>query len=151
MARNELILSPAVLAEWREDSKRRRADLEREQREVLQLEQRIHAAELLLRDLGVEPESEQPRNRGFFGEEKEPSGKANAADPDSENMTAKIEEIAHSRMAPLSHDQMRAKLRSLGFPEDRLGNYYYTAVHRLKNKGRIAIGTVDKRIGPVPR
>lgn len=148
MARNELILSQEVLAEWREERKRKSVELERAQQEFLQLNQRIQAAETLLQGLGYSISN--PVDLSFLDDDA-PTGKANGAAHGDENMTAVIETLANGHSAPFSHDQMRQKLRARGFPEDRLGNYYYTAVHRLKNKGRIAVGEVDKKIGPVPR
>ncbi len=61
------------------------------------------------------------------------------------NMTAAIEIIASEAEKRMSHKEMRGILRGLGFEEDRLGNYYYTAVHRLKGKGRISVD--DNGIG----
>jgi hypothetical protein len=62
------------------------------------------------------------------------------------NMTGAIEAAVNAPgYFPMDHKRMREYLFSLGFPEDRLGNYYYTAVHRLKERGRLAINE-DKKI-----
>jgi hypothetical protein len=58
---------------------------------------------------------------------------------DSANMTITIEKIANESAAPVSRKDLKQMLAKLGYSEDRLGNYFYTVVHRLKMKGRITV------------
>jgi hypothetical protein len=58
---------------------------------------------------------------------------------DSVNMTVAIEKIANESTAPISRKDLKQMLAKKGYSEDRLGNYFYTVVHRLKTKGRITV------------
>lgn len=127
MARKELMISTALIAEWRQEHDRLRAEIDHKLAEATRLSERIKAAEILL-----------PTEDSGGGH------KPNGSTDDAENMTAVIEKIANGITQPISHGQMRDELRRRGFPEDRLGNYYYTAAHRLKRKGRISINADGK-------
>lgn len=69
--------------------------------------------------------------------EVEPKPKETADDPT--NMVAAVLEIVGDAERPLSKKVLRSMLRKRGFPEERLGNYFYTVIHRLKGKGRITL------------
>ncbi len=55
------------------------------------------------------------------------------------DMTKAIEEIAIKSNTGLTYKEMREKLHEMGFPRERLANYFYTAVNRLEEKNRIHI------------
>jgi hypothetical protein len=54
-------------------------------------------------------------------------------------MTEAIEKIANEVGVPIPRKELKRLLKRQGFPNDRLGNYFYTAVHRLKGKKRITV------------
>jgi hypothetical protein len=54
-------------------------------------------------------------------------------------LTAAIERIATASSAPLTKKQIKEKLRTEQFPEDRLGPYFYTCLMRLKKNERIRV------------
>ena len=58
---------------------------------------------------------------------------------DGSDLTAAVERIANNSPAPLSKKNMKQQLMRAGFPEKRLGNYFYTVIKRLKDTQRITI------------
>ena len=58
---------------------------------------------------------------------------------DGKDLTAAVERIANDAPAPLSKTHVRAQLRRAGFPDNRLGNYFYTVIKRLKESKRISV------------
>ena len=70
---------------------------------------------------------------------------------DKASMMEAMDKIANNSPAPLTKTQMRARLIAQGFASDRMGNYFYTCVARLKAKHRITVeadGSIWK--APVP-
>ena len=55
------------------------------------------------------------------------------------NMIAAIERIASSSREPQTKAQTKIALRLEGFQEERLGNYFYTCIKRLKDRRRILV------------
>src|SRR5262249_3878423 len=47
------------------------------------------------------------------------------------SMTDVIEQLANSCEAAIQRKELKAHLLALGFPAKRLGNYFYTVIHRL--------------------
>ncbi|MPZ35796.1 MAG: hypothetical protein GEV13_33360 [Rhodospirillales bacterium] len=128
----EIVISHSLMAEWENKQKEAVKRAEEANREAHMWMQKIAAAKLILSSLDVGP----PANG---------NGAAHAQDDD--NMTAAIETIANGLKVPISRAEMKDRLRAQGFPEDRLANYFYTAVTRLKNKAKITVDA-EKRIGP---
>lgn len=121
---DSITVNPATVAQWRAQLKQATAD-------VARLTKQIELAETLGL-AGAGPtlfEVPDGRSRG------------------NDNMTAAIEEITKTN-PPLDNKTMKKKLRGMGFPEERLANYYYTAVQRLAVQKRIVIWP-DKRVGAV--
>jgi hypothetical protein len=54
-------------------------------------------------------------------------------------MISAIADIANTSDKPVTKAAMKARLLALGFPKDRLGNYFYICVARLKRKHRISV------------
>ena len=123
-------LSPTVVEGWERKQKEALAKAEAYTKEAAQWGQKVQAARLILSSMDIEVPGVGPE---------EPVRE--------DNMTAAIEEIANDTKVPLTHKEMKARLRELGFTEERLANYYYTPINRLKEKGKITVGE-DKRIGP---
>jgi hypothetical protein len=68
---------------------------------------------------------------------------------DTESMIEAMATVANMADRPLTKSAMRSRLMTLGFPEDRMGNYFYTCVARLKGKKRISV-LPDGRISKAP-
>ncbi len=60
-------------------------------------------------------------------------------DTSTGSMIAAIERIANSSGEPLTKAQTKDLLRQEGFQEERLGNYFYTCIKRLKDRRQIYI------------
>jgi hypothetical protein len=62
-----------------------------------------------------------------------------AATVDGDNLTLAIENLANASDAPLPKAELKTILAEQGFSAERLANYFYTAIHRLKAKDRITV------------
>jgi hypothetical protein len=146
VSNTELTLTPTLIANWRDERERLRAEINDKLKHVQWLDERIKAAETLLPSM---PQDSAPHFRISAD-----TGTVRAGDDagtSADNMTAAIVEIVKTLgQARITHAALRQKLRSKGFPETRLGNYYYTAVHRLKEKGRITIDPSGAIGGGIP-
>jgi hypothetical protein len=131
-------LTSEVIAQW----KREKDQLEREQAEIERklttVTEKIKAASILMGTL------EDDAVEAF----------ALAApvefDSGAEDMTAAVERIANEATSALSKSDLKSQLRSRGFPESRLGNYFYTVIKRLKDHDRISV-LDDGRIWKKPK
>ena len=56
-----------------------------------------------------------------------------------DNLTDAIERIANATNGPITKADLKEMLAKEGYAKDRLANYFYTAIHRLKNKNRITV------------
>jgi len=54
-------------------------------------------------------------------------------------LVAAIEKLANDASRPISKKELKRILAEQGFASDRLANYFYTAIHRLKAKERITV------------
>lgn len=59
--------------------------------------------------------------------------------PNPNDLTAAIEKLANEAPQPITKATLRDRLREQGFAEGRLVNYFYTAIMRLKKRGRIIV------------
>ncbi len=128
----EITISHALMADWEAKLREAMRRADEATREATMWQQKIAAARLILSEFEVGP----PTN-----------GTSHGTSEGEDNMTAAIESIANSLSAPISRSDMKDRLRERGFPEERLANYFYTAVGRLKGKNKITV-TDDKKIGP---
>jgi hypothetical protein len=98
------------------------------QRELAPITERLRAVAVLA---GPPMEAAPSKSNGLF-ESPDTAGEA-------QNMTEAIEKIANETGTPIPRKELKRLLKKQGFPNDRLGNYFYTAVHRLKGKKRITV------------
>jgi hypothetical protein len=107
-----------------------RAELEKvisdAQKRLLEVNKRLDAAAVL-------SGAAAPHVIGLFGDEDE------AGSEEGENLTSAIEEIANGSPVPVSKGDLKKLLAKQGFAASRLANYFYTAIHRLKRKGKITV------------
>ena len=54
-------------------------------------------------------------------------------------MMAAVERLVLSAREPIAKAKLKDGLRREGFPEERLGNYFYTVIKRLKERRRISV------------
>jgi hypothetical protein len=57
----------------------------------------------------------------------------------NKSMTLAIERIANNSPAPVSKDDLRRQLAELGYPQEQLKGYFYTALMRLRDKNRMTV------------
>jgi len=63
------------------------------------------------------------------------------------NMTEAVEQIVSKHGKPMPKAELKGLLRKRGFKEERLGNYFYTVIMRLKQRGKIKVER-DGSVGP---
>ena len=68
----------------------------------------------------------------------------------SESMMAAVERIAQQSPHPMTKKQVKRQLKKAGFPEMKLGNYFYTVIMRLKGRQRITVHDDGRLSGPQP-
>ena len=129
---NGIVVTAETLREWEERENRLAAEIAQRQKDLELIRQRRAAAAVL-----EAATSEQPENPA-------PAGSP-APDEDQGNMTQAIEIIVRRARAPLSRKELKKQLSEMGFPAERLENYFYTALSRLQKRNRIAL-TPDRRI-----
>lgn len=56
-----------------------------------------------------------------------------------ETMMSAVMRITRSADGPLTKADLRQRLEHDGFPDERLGAYFYTVIARLKKKGKISV------------
>ena len=110
------------------------------QRALIPLNDRLHAVAILA---GPQPNNRPEPNGTMFDE------KPKTETPAPTNMTEVVEKIANTSSDPVPRKQLRETLLAQGFTQDRLGNYFYIVIHRLKKKKRITINE-DGSVGPAP-
>jgi hypothetical protein len=67
------------------------------------------------------------------------------------NMMLAVERLVTASAMPLERAKVKKALAEQGFPAERLGNYFYTVVKRLKDKKRIAVQQDGKLARPRPQ
>jgi hypothetical protein len=60
-------------------------------------------------------------------------------EPEGDNLVGAIESLANNAAQPIPKKMLKQMLAQGGFAPDRLANYFYTAIHRLKSKERISV------------
>jgi hypothetical protein len=123
-------ISPTSVKEWEDKALELEREASKKLEEAKLLRSRADAAKLLLGPIVAPPEE------GDFRE-----------DPGS--MIEAMATIANRSDRPLARATMKNRLLTLGFPDARMGNYFYTCVARLKSKNRITV-TPDGKIWKAP-
>jgi len=142
-------ITPDTLREWQREAARLMADAEAKKAQANTLLARVEAGRLLLgidtiSATGGKVETMTPDEAAAFADVDAAEG--SDAGP---NMAASIETIANTSDKPLTKATLKSRLMTLGFPEDRMGNYFYTVIARLKGKKRITVQP-DGRVWRAP-
>jgi hypothetical protein len=130
-------ITPAMLKQWAEDRDRLAIEIADRQQLLTSIQKKLAAAAVL-------SESITPKTGALETAGHAPAT-ANGHVHPGDNMTLAIEQIANHSAAPITKKELRKQLSALGFPAERLGPYFYTAITRLSDKGRIT-RTRDGRI-----
>ena len=119
-----ILLTAQQVLEWRD----KKAKLEREiadaETELVLVNRRLEAVSVIVGE-------HWPDNKSASSEDSE--------DTSGGNMIAAIERVANFSPEPLTKAQTKDLLRQEGFQEERLGNYFYTCIKRLKDRRRIHV------------
>jgi hypothetical protein len=131
------VLTTDVVEGWK-------AEEEAAKRQIAEGQQRLAEIRNKLEAVAVLTGSPVVGTPNLFQHE-EPA-KADGTD-DSANMVEAVLDIIDNTEGPISKKRLRKMLANRGFPVGRLGNYFYTVVHRMKAKGRITVhedGSIGK-------
>jgi hypothetical protein len=130
-------ITPDTLREWQKEAAQLLADADAKKAQANTLLARVEAGRLLLGIDSISATGAKTTN---------PDEAAALADVDAAevsdagpNMAASIEMIVNTSDKPLTKGTLKSRLMMLGFPEERMGNYFYTVIARLKGKKRIAV------------
>ncbi|MGA9726439.1 MAG: hypothetical protein WBQ84_03105, partial [Methylocella sp.] len=118
---HSLTITHALVKEWEDQAITLEKDLAKRQGELQSLRARIQAALVLLEPIAIRDNHKL-----------EPFESRPTAEAEGSNMIEAMATIANSSDKPLTKAAMKARLQVLGFPEERMGNYFYTCVARLK-------------------
>lgn len=115
-----ITVTPSVIDDW----ERRAADCERQasrlQEEAKSYRARAEAGRLLL-GLGSD------------------AGVTDRDEGGAKNMTADIRKMANESPEPLTKKELKRRLLALGYSPSRMGAYFYTPIHRLKEAKQITV------------
>lgn len=123
-------ITPAEIAQWEKDKTKFLREIAESQDKLAAVTKNLEAAAILMaRNKPQAPKTEKPA----------PAAR-NGHDPhDGANLTDSIADIANRSAAPVAKKDIKKQLAAMGFPDDKLGPYFYTAIMRLKGKKRITV------------
>ena len=150
-APTDIILTADQVERWKQRKDALQRTIADAQRELADINRRLDAVAILT---GERVETERP------AEPERPAPETPAQEPE-EAMVDAITRIAHESQNPVPRSVLKDRLRSAGYAESRLGNYFYTAVSRLKQRNRIKVlpngsitrpddGAMQERETPAP-
>jgi hypothetical protein len=125
MKLDDLNLPPALIERYKREKARLQQDIAEAQRKLVAINQVLSAAQVL-----GEVESDEEA-------ETEETEAKQAIDPS--NVMGTMATIINEAPKALTKAELKAKLRSVGVSENRLGTYFYVAIKRLKDKNRIQV------------
>jgi hypothetical protein len=124
----QILLTLDQIQGWEKEAEDLAREIARDQARLDELRQKLKAAEFF---------RPAPARTGLFAKMVAANDAGEA--PDSDNMVAAIERLASGAQAPIPKKVLKHLLAQEGFASDRLANYFYTAIHRLKAKDRISV------------
>lgn len=119
------IVTVGQVAEWRKRKDKLDKVLSSTLQELADISTKLEAVAVLC---GESPASSQTVE----------TAQIDSSEPD-ESMMAAVERIAQQTPKPLTKKQVKKQLKKAGFPESKLGNYFYTVIMRLKGRERIRV------------
>jgi hypothetical protein len=147
MAKTEILLTIQQVEDWQKEADELAAKIAEDQRrlaeKIAEDQRRLDELRSKLKAAAPFMPRKQIRMPMLPGAREKQEAKANEV---SDNMTEAIERLAH-KQGPISRKELKRLLAEEGFPADRLANYFYTAIHRLKAKERISEND-DGSLGP---
>jgi hypothetical protein len=123
-------LTPDLLKEWEREADTLEQEIEERQHKLVAVKERLHAAAVLT--------GQQTRPGLVIRIQNSP--KQDSAEPipaEGGSMIDAIAQIAAGSPAPITKKKLKRSLLDRGFPADRMNNYFYTCIMRLKQQNRI--------------
>ena len=122
---DRILLTERQVAVWREEKRKLETAISSTHQKLAEINKKLEAVAVLS---GEEPASLNPAE----------STRSEATDS-GESLPNALERIARQAPAPLTKAQLRKQLAEEGFSGERLGNYFYTCIKRLKDRQRIHV------------
>ena len=136
MATDEgLHLSTEQLAQWKDRKTELESQIARIQQELATINRRLEAVAIL---------SEPPDSEGMPVEDDMPLLQPR------ESMMYAVDRLVSQAGGLVSKRQIRRALANEGYPQSRLGSYFYTVIARLKERERIVVAP-DGRVSAGPK
>lgn len=126
-------LTPDILKEWQREADTLEHEIEERQRKLAAVKERLHAAAIL---------TGQPTRPGIvirIQPPREPSQTSDEIIAADGSMVDTIAQVAADSPAPITKKTLKKSLLERGFPAERMNNYFYTCIMRLKQQNRIQV------------
>ena len=136
VGKDGLVVSDEQIAQWQKDEDRLMNRIVDDQAELAAVRRKLEAVSILREWSGSPPASTPP---------------APPVENGDKNMMLAVERLVTASVMPLERAKVKKALAEQGFPAERLGNYFYTVVKRLKDKKRIAVQQDGKLARPRPQ
>lgn len=120
-----ILLTERQVAVWREVKRKLEMTISSTHQKLTEINKKLEAVAVLSGEEPALPNSAEPTR--------------SEATDSSESMTDAVERIARQAPVPLTKAQLRKQLAEEGFSGERLGNYFYTVIARLKSRERIQV------------
>lgn len=129
---NMPILTVGEVEEWRKSKGEIEEQISTLQNNLTHLNRKIDAAAIIM------AAKETKALRGTLVETVRHNGNGAAQSNGEEPLTHAVIRMLNSHKAPMDKPSLREALREDGFSSKRLGNYFYTVMGRLVEKGHIS-------------
>ena len=126
MARkSDVILTAAEVAKKREQAVKLKKEIAKKQAEAAEINAWLEAASVIMGGL---PQGNEGEQEEVF-----------AVGSPPESMTEAVERLVRAAPKPLPKAVLKRLLQEEGFPPEKLDNYFYTVLKRLKDKQKIMV------------
>ena len=124
-SKSDVILTAAEVAKKREQAVKLKKEIAKKQAEAAEINAWLEAASVIMGGLPKGGESDQ--EEGY------------SASSPSESMSEAVERLVAAALKPLPKAALKRALQEEGFAPERLDNYFYTVIKRLKDKQKIKV------------
>lgn len=141
----DVLLTTAQIEQWERDAAALARKIADDQTQLNELRSKLKAAEFFRPKKVAQffehfPDTPLPlRDAAPVAPVVEAAPDSDGDGADDNNLVGAIERIANASTKPIAKASLRGLLAAEGFAPDRLSNYFYTAIRRLKIKRRITV------------
>lgn len=122
---DRVLLTERQVAEWRKEQHKLEIAISSTRQRLAEINKMLEAVAVLSGGEPALPNSAEPTQSEITDL--------------SESMTHAVERIVRQALVPLTKAQLKKQLAEEGLSGERLGNYFYTVIARLKNRERIQV------------